>query len=140
METIAQTDDPDLRYAKQRQLFDAQLSGMKADSSWREWYSALEEYFPKPLPEEPAEFDFSTSVQACGWAGIIVLSLSPWTHWLIWTVSILAGGGGLLFSVFQSAMYALSNKSSISHQLASILRELRTRRGREKSVSASNER
>ena len=98
---------------------------MNADWAWRQWYWALDLYFPSPLEPRHVDFDFSSAVQSCGWAGIILLSFAPITNWLLWCVCILAVAGALVTQIFYAIGY-LSSRSSVSFQLASMLRELRS--------------
>src|ERR1019366_5840749 len=86
MKTIETIQDSNLRFEKLKELFDKYASGRRIDWSWQQWYWALDQVFPRPHQAVRSDYDLSTCVQACGWAGIILLIYAPRTHWLLWLV------------------------------------------------------
>jgi len=72
MRSIETIGDSNLRFEKLKELFDQYASGRRIDWSWQQWYWALDQRFPRPYQAVRADYDLSTCVQSCGWAGIIL--------------------------------------------------------------------
>jgi hypothetical protein len=127
MKDIETIEDSSARFKKCGELLDKHASGKRIDWSWQQWYWALDQLFPRPHQAFRMDYDLSRSVQSCGWAGIILLIYAPRTHWLLWLVFGAAVVSGVVFQVLIASTSATSKNSATAFQLASMLRELRSR-------------
>lgn len=87
------------------------------DSEWANWYLVLQNYFLKS--EGGIPYEMLTALQATGWAGVIVLVFSPFSHWSLWAISFLAIIVGASWPWWTTPIPAGP------HLTAMILRELR---------------
>jgi hypothetical protein len=127
MTTIEGIQDQTRRFEKLKELSDKYALGRRIDLSWQQWCWALDQLFPRPRQAMRAEYDLSTCVQACGWAGIILLIYAPHSPWLLWLVFGTAILGGFAFQMLLALTAAVSGSSNMAFQLASMLREIRSR-------------
>ena len=90
------------------------------ESKWREWYLVLQNYFIESSSVADEWHQLSTTVQATGFAGLILLCVGPLKHWFLWIVCFLAIFGGALWP------WWLTPIPSGARLTAKILRELKT--------------
>lgn len=108
-------------------------------TAWRQWSLIIDLYFPPTAYELPSpKYDFSSCIQACGWAGIILLSFGLTSHWFTWAVCLTAVISGFLSQFFFGIARATVLDAQIL-QTAAMLRELRSRNLQAEAVELQNE-
>jgi len=100
--------DPADRYREQKRVLDQYASLVKSDFEWSTWYWVLLQRFPEVHTSGPAEHAHTyllATLYSTGWTLLLLLSLSPRGHWLLWvgaSLSIIAGMVGDLREAYES--------------------------------------
>lgn len=98
--TKAHVTDPHKRMEQLMQNLASSLELQKADLEWHNWFQILRAYFPPFDARSENAYTVVSAIHALGWAGIVLLILTPLNHGFLWIISLVALVLGFLWSLF----------------------------------------
>jgi hypothetical protein len=116
--------DPGEQGQKVSGLMTTQLDRQRADFQWFGWYQALAVWFPQPSGF--TEYPFATVVYAIIVAVVALLVIARSSDWRLWLGCVVVFLISALYEVV-AAMNYISDTTGRYHQMAGMLRDLRSR-------------
>jgi hypothetical protein len=114
-------NDPTRKWQEISRIIQLHSPLRMADYEWHGWYQILSGFFAKTDPGMGVFFEYWNTLQAMGWAGIMLLAATTSNRWSVGVVSVLAVVCGLL----GVALCQIGSDPAGTKVAADLLRELK---------------